>query len=128
MAEPEAIRSTVEQYLARFSANDREGWLALWADDATMEDPVGSPVRNGKDEIAAFYDQSQASADSVELRPDGPVIVLGHEASFRFTARPTLGGAAFSVPAIDVMTFDDAGLITSQRAFVDFSMLAPAED
>ena len=127
MAEPDVIRTAVEQYLARF-ADDREGWLALWAPDATMEDPVGSPVRHGIDAIAEFYDQSQASADRVELRPDGPVIVLGHEASFRFFARPTLGGTPFSLPAIDVMTFDDDARITSQRAFVDFAMLAPAED
>ena len=62
-------------------------------------------------------------------RPGQPwVIVLGNEASFRFFARPTLGGVAFSLPAIDVMTFDDDARITSQRAFVDFAMLAPAED
>ncbi len=128
MAEPEQIRNTVEQYLARFTANDRDGWLALWADDATMEDPVGSELRRGKDEIGAFFDQGQTQADSVELRPDGPVIVLGHEAAFTFQVRPTLGGTEFLLPAIDVMTFDDAGLITSQRAFVDFAMLAPAGD
>ena len=93
MAEPDAIRTTVEQYLARF-ADDREGWLALWAPDATMEDPVGSPVRHGIDAIAEFYDQSQASADRVELRPDGPVIVLGQEASFRFFARRGLKGGS----------------------------------
>lgn len=128
MAEPDAIRTTVEQYLARFSAGDTEGWLALWADDATMEDPVGSPVKHGKAEIGEFFAQSQTAADSVELRPDGPVIVLGHEASFRFFARPTMGGATYSLPAIDVMTFDDEARIVSQRAFVDYAMLAPAED
>ena len=127
MADPELIRKTIADYVARFR-DDRDGWLALWAADATMEDPVGSPVRHGIDSIAEFYDQSQASADSVELRADGPVIVLGNEASFRFFARPTLGGVAFSLPAIDVMRFDDDARITSQRAFVDFAMLAPAED
>ncbi len=127
MTDADAIRSTVEQYVARFS-DDRDGWLALWAPDATMEDPVGSPVRHGVEAIAEFYDQSQASSDRVELRLDGPVIVLGSEASFRFHARPTLGGTTFSVPVIDVMTFDDQARITSQRAFVDFSMLAPAVD
>lgn len=126
MAEPDQIRSTVEQYMALFTANDRDGWLALWADDATMEDPVGSEPRVGKEAIGAFFDQGQTQADSVELRPDGPVIVLGHEAAFRFEVRPTLGGTAFVLPAIDVMTFDEAGLITSQRAFVDFAMLVPA--
>lgn len=65
MTDADAIRSTVEQYVARFS-DDRDGWLALWAPDATMEDPVGSPVRHGVEAIAEFYDQSQASSDRVE--------------------------------------------------------------
>lgn len=128
MAEPEQIRTTVENYLALFTAKDRDGWLALWADDATMEDPVGSDLREGKEAIGEFFDQGHTQADAVELRPDGPVIVLGHEAAFRFQVRPTLGGQAFVLPAIDVMTFDETGLITSQRAFVDFNMLAPATD
>lgn len=127
MAEPDQIRNTVEQYLSRFNAKDRSGWLALWTDDATMEDPVGSDLREGKEAIGEFFDQGHSQADSVELRADGPVIVLGHEAAFTFEVRPTLGGTEFSLPAIDVMTFDEAGLITSQRAFVDFAMLAPVE-
>ena len=57
MPDADAIRATIEQYLARFSAGDREGWLDLWADGATMEDPVGSPIRTGRQVIGAFYDQ-----------------------------------------------------------------------
>jgi steroid delta-isomerase len=124
--DPASIRATIDEYLARFSAGDRDGWLALWADDATMEDPVGSPLRRGRDEIGAFYDDSTSAADSVELRLAGAVIVVGNEASFPFEVRPVVGGVAMVMPVIDVMTFDDDARITSQRAFVDFSMLAPA--
>jgi len=49
--------------MAAVEAGDREGWLALFADDAVVEDPIGpSPLdpdgagRRGKAEIAAFYD------------------------------------------------------------------------
>lgn len=123
MPDADAVRTTIERYLARFSAGDREGWLDLWADGATMEDPVGSPVRTGRDEIGAFYDQGWSTADSIELRANGPAIVVGHQASFGFEVRPTLGGATMTMPAIDVMTFDDDARITSQRAFVDFGLL-----
>ena len=128
MADVEQIRTTISEYLARFSAGDREGWLALWADECTMEDPVGSPVRHGRESIGQFYDEGRSQADSVELRPDGDAIVLGHEAAFRFDVRPVLGGTTFSVSAVDVMTFDDDARITSQRAFVDVSKLVLAED
>lgn len=128
MPEPDAIRATIASYLERFSAGDREGWLDLWADGATMEDPVGTPLKKGREEIGAFFDQSQQGVDSVELRGRGIVVVAGNEASFVFDARPTVGGAAMSMPVIDVMTFDDAARITSQRAFVEFGLLAPATD
>jgi steroid delta-isomerase len=128
---PEAIVATIEQYCARFSAGDRDGWLALWGDDATMEDPVGSPVRHGRDAIAEFYDSSVGGADSVTLTVDGDPIVCGDQAAFRFEIRPVLGGTPFSVHAIDVMTFeaadDGTARITSQRAFVDLTKLVPAE-
>jgi steroid delta-isomerase len=101
MPDADAIRTTIEQYLARFSADDREGWLDLWADGATMEDPVGSPLRTGREEIGAFYDQGTSTADKV--------------------------GITMTMPAIDVMTFDDDARITSQRAFVDFGMIRPAD-
>jgi len=125
MPDPDAIRATIDAYLAAFTAGDRATWLALFADDATMEDPVGSPIKHGREEIGAFYDQGHASADSVELRPVGPAIVIGDQASFAFEVRPVLGGTALVMPAIDVMTFDDDARITSQRAFVDFAMLTP---
>jgi steroid delta-isomerase len=42
---------------------DREGWLALMADDVLVEDPIGEAVTNpdgtgvrGKEALAAFYD------------------------------------------------------------------------
>jgi steroid delta-isomerase len=42
---------------------DRDGWLALMADDVTVEDPIGEAVTNpdgngvkGKEALAAFYD------------------------------------------------------------------------
>jgi hypothetical protein len=37
----------------------------------------------------------------------------------------SLGESKLGLNAIDVMTFDDDGRISSQRAFVDFSKLAP---
>jgi steroid delta-isomerase len=128
MADAADIRSTIERYTATFSAGDRDGWLALWAEGATMEDPVGSYLKEGKEAIGAFYDQGWASAESIELRLSSFVIVCGSEASFAMDVRPTVGGATMVIPAIDVMTFDDEARITSQRAFVDFSQLRPADD
>ena len=47
--------------------HDRDGWLALMADDIVIEDPIGKTVTNpdglgvrGKEAVAAFYDTNIA--------------------------------------------------------------------
>jgi steroid delta-isomerase len=126
MATEQQIKDTVERYLATFSAGDREGWLDVFAPDATLEDPVGTDVCSGREEIGAFWDTSRSLADDVTLHlvqgPGGN----GQEAAFAMEARTTVGGNAMVIPTIDVMTFDDDGRITSQRAFWSASAIAPA--
>ncbi len=119
------IRATIDSYCERFSASDRVGWLALFADGATVEDPVGSPVRHGLAEIGAFFDESHGAPDSIELKLNGPAIIIGSQAAFSFTIRVDLAGSMFTLQAIDVMTFDDDARITSQRAFVDHATMTP---
>lgn len=47
MVDEAAARALVERYVAAWDASDRAAYLALFADDATVEDPVGSGVREG---------------------------------------------------------------------------------
>ncbi|MBW0012490.1 ketosteroid isomerase family protein, partial [Mycobacterium sp.] len=49
-------------------AHDRDGWLALMADDVVVEDPIGKSVTNpdgtgvrGKEGVATFYDNNIAA-------------------------------------------------------------------
>jgi steroid delta-isomerase len=126
MATEEQIKKTVERYLETFSAGDREGWLDLFTEDATVEDPVGSDVHKGRDAISEFWDVSHTLADSITLH-----LVQGpggndHEAAFAMEAHGEVGGSTMVVPTIDVMTFDDDGRITSQRAFWSASAVRPA--
>ena len=127
MTSPESVRATIERYWAAFSAGDKDTWLSLYAEDATVEDPVGSGVRRGHGEIGAFWDESRALADSIELR-GGVLNVCGDECAFTMEVRPTIGGAVYQMTAIDVMRFDGDGRIASMRAFWQADQLRPAED
>ena len=84
---------------------------------ATVEDPVGTPVHRGADEIGAFFDSSRSLADSIELRSLDVTMVCGNEAAFAMQVRPVIGGATYAMEAIDVMSFADDGRITSMRAY-----------
>ena len=61
MATPEQMLAAVHAYVAAFDAGDPEMAVAIFAEDAVVEDPVGSPLKRGHDEIRAFYVASMAT-------------------------------------------------------------------
>ena len=128
MADQSSINATIDAYLAAFTAGDRAGYLDCFADDAWLEDPVGTPRREGREDIGAFWDEVHVMPDAIELRPHGLRVVVGAEAAFTLQARASVGGQTLVVDVIDLMTFDDAGRIASLRAFFDPSAMRPATD
>lgn len=104
----------VARYLSTVSEGTSADIAALYAADAWLEDPVGSEPRTGRAAIEEFYrglDGADSTAELLFVR------AVGHEAAFHFRVTTTLPDATVVVEPIDVMTFDDAGLITSMRAF-----------
>ncbi|MFL6206719.1 MAG: nuclear transport factor 2 family protein [Acidimicrobiales bacterium] len=127
-ADAATIRSVVDAYTGAFTAGDKDAYVALFTPGAWVEDPVGTPRHEGHDAIGEFFTQMSTMADSIELRRTGPVRVAAGECAFPMQARPTMGGTTMCIDIIDVMTFDDAGKITSMRAFWDPAEMGPAED
>jgi steroid Delta-isomerase len=127
MATNEQIRATIADYVAAFAANDRTAWLALYAADATLEDPVGSEVKHGAEGIGEFWDFTHTLADSISLEANGPACVAGHEAAFPIRIVSEIGGSKVVLNAIDVMTFTDDAKIASMRAFWDMADMVPYE-
>lgn len=112
------IRQTIDQYLARYTGGDREGWLELFAPDASIEDPVGSPRRCGRRAIGDFYHFTHTAAERIEMVPLF-VAACGSQAAFHMRVRVLLQGKWVEFDAIDVMEFDAVGKITAMRAFWD---------
>ena len=80
-ASNERIREVVEAYVDRVSNGSVDEVLALYADGATVEDPVGTAVREGYDAIREFY------APLEELEQEGRLIsarIAAGEAAFQF--------------------------------------------
>jgi steroid delta-isomerase len=121
----EEIRATVQRYTEVFSAGDKEAYVGLFADDATLEDPVGGEVHRGVEAIRAFWDMTREMTPTITLTVTGPIRVAGDEAAFPGEARPSLGDTPMAVPVIDTLAFDEDGKITRLRAFWDFADLRP---
>ena len=110
----ETILETVQTYVDLVATGASADVVALYADGATVEDPVGSEVLTTREQIAAFY----AALDGLEQEARLlHVRVAGNEAAFAFELITRAGEQAFTLAPIDVMTFDEAGKITSMRAF-----------
>jgi steroid Delta-isomerase len=106
------MKAAMQAYLDAFNSASPEAVAALYADDATLEDPVGSPPQRGRAAILAFYRKTIATGAKLSL--DAPIRGShGDAAAMAFSAR--IG--ALTVRVIDVMTFDTAGKFTSMRAY-----------
>ena len=117
MPDAAAMRAAVEAYVARHTAGDIDGIVALFSPDARVEDPVGSEPHVGAEAVRAFFEGSHALADHLELVLTGPVRAVAGRAAFPMQAISTIGDVQLAVDIIDVMTFDDDGLISDMQAF-----------
>src|SRR5690348_12471541 len=116
-------------------SGDREGWLALMADDVVVEDPIGEAVTNpdgtgvrGKEALAAFYDANigpnQLTVTREETFPSSSpteiayILVLHTEFPNGFTA---------TVRGVFTYKVNVAGLITNLRGYWDMDAMTFAE-
>ena len=111
----DAMVAVVQRYVDALNAGDLEGIVALYAADATVEDPVGSPPHVGIEAVRTFYARSTALPLKVQLQ--GPVRAVANEAVFAFTVQVNTPQAAMTISPIDHFRFNEAGQITSMRAF-----------
>ena len=113
-ASNDRIREVIEAYVDRVANGSADEVLALYADGATVEDPVGTEVREGLDAIREFY------APLEGLEQEGRLVsarIAAGEAAFQFELATKAGEQTYTLSPIDVMTFDEDAKITSMRAF-----------
>ncbi|MQW74642.1 steroid delta-isomerase [Nocardioides sp. dk4132] len=111
---PERIRAVVEQYVELVGRGAADEIAGLYADDASVEDPVGSEPLTTREQIREFYGNLSGADISTRLID---VRICGNEAVFHFEVATRAGEASYTVAPFDVMTFDEQGRITSMRAF-----------
>ena len=107
--------ATVQAYLDGFARADAPMIADLFADDATIEDPVGTPIRRGKAEIREFYTYSTSTGARLELLGDPRC--AGDSVAFAFAVKLEHEGQRSVIEVIDTFRYDDAGKVVEMRAF-----------
>lgn len=107
------LENACETYVLLVGDENVDALMELFADDCTVEDPVGSDARVGRDEVRAFFASLPGAGVSASLT--GPVHAVpdGRAAAFPFE----IDTGGFIMQVIDVMTFDDDGKVTSMTAY-----------
>ncbi|NMM82980.1 ketosteroid isomerase [Rhodococcus sp. SRB_17] len=104
-------------------AKNKDEWLALFAEDGWVEDPVGpsgfdpeGKGHHGREAISKFYDMTIATADSLEFLIDDS-LVCGNENVNIGKIRTSVGGMMIDAEGVFVYRVNDEGKIQSLRAF-----------
>jgi steroid Delta-isomerase len=130
------IRELIRRSREAVRDHDREAWLALWAPDALIQDPVGpSPFdpsgdgHRGPEAIAAFYDNVIAPNELITFEI-AQSYECGDEVADVGLIRTVLPGGKHVAVVHGVFTYrsNGHGLFAGMRAFWEFDQaeLIPA--
>lgn len=111
------MKAVMTRYTSLVSAGDVDGVVALFADNATIEDPVGSPVLSGRDAVVKFYQGACATGVKINLL-SGPYGSFGNSVAMTAEVLVTIPGQGPTrIELVEVMEFDAQGKVSAMRAY-----------
>lgn len=109
------INKVMQAYVDAMSGDDVEKVLSLYAENAIVEDPVGSAAYNGIEAIRGFYQEAIAAVGKMEL--EGNPRVRGKLGACAMIAHPKGAEGVMVAETLDVMSFNEEGKITAMTAY-----------
>ncbi|NKY53204.1 nuclear transport factor 2 family protein [Nocardia vermiculata] len=104
-------------------ARDKDAWLALFATDGIVEDPIGPSGfdpegvgHRGHEAIGAFWDKAIAPTDSIEF-VFGDSFACGNEVAYTGLIRTRMGGHIVDAEGVFTYRVDENGKIAALRAY-----------
>lgn len=115
------VAAAMQAYVDAITEGSMEKILALFADDAVVEDPVGTEPHVGKEALRAFYQGAIDGLEKMEL--EGAVRARGKWGACAMLAYPK--GIDLIVQTLDVMEFNEDGLIAKMTAYFGDTNMVP---
>ncbi len=110
-----AMKAALQAYIDGFNAGDADAIMALFADDAVIEDPVGTPLKS-RAEFEEFIRQGVAYGARLTL--SAPIRGShGPHAAMAFVVTYVVNGTRYTTNSVDVMTFGEDGKITRMNGY-----------
>ena len=124
MTTPLNLHDLVQRYATVATSMDVDAYANLFAEDCTRIDPIGQPGQYTRDEVRATWAGVVRGAETITFTATDIHTVLD-TAAFHFDVVVGLGESTAHISGIEVMVFNDDGLITSMHAYWgdnDFSL------
>jgi ketosteroid isomerase-like protein len=111
-------------------AKDKDAWLAVFADDAIVEDPIGpshfdpeGKGHRGRDEISAFWDKAIAPTDKIEFNFVDS-FCCGNEEANVGSIVITMGGHQITTEGVFTYRVNNDGELVALRAYWELERAA----
>jgi steroid delta-isomerase len=120
-------RAALEAYADAWACNDRDALLAVFAPDASWEDPAGTPPWHGHAKIGEFWDMAHTAGTT--LKPVvHRIVTCGAEGILLFRMEVRMpGGGGMGIEACDHMIVNAQGKIQSGKAYWDQGCVVPLD-
>ena len=115
--DPSLMREFVAQYFEATRSNDARLWANRFAENAVVEDPVGTKPVNSSAEILEVGKVFMSGFETVGLNEEF-VHVIGNEAAARWTGRGlTKEGKRVRFEGINIFEFNGEGQIINLKGY-----------
>ncbi len=130
-----SIRDLAAASMAAVEAHDRQAWLALFAEDGIVQDPVGPSMfdpegvgHRGPEAIAAFYDNVIAANESIRFAITQSFLCGDEVANVGVIRITFAGGSAVEVDGVYTYRRSADDRIASLRAYWEADAIRPVSD
>ena len=115
MADETTAKAVLQAYIDGFNNGDAEALIRLFAEDAVIEDPVGTPLKRAA-EIPAWFRQGVAMGARLELV--APIRGShGRSAAMAFRLYMMDDGRPVTIDSLDTIDIDENGRITRLNGY-----------
>lgn len=119
-----------ERSRAAVRTKDKAAWLAVFADDAVVEDPIGpshfdpeGTGHRGRDAISAFWDKAIAPTDTIDFRFTDS-FCCGNEEANVGSIVITMAGHRITTDGVFTYRVNEAGELIALRAYWELERAA----
>jgi steroid delta-isomerase len=128
-ATPDQVRAVLHDYVKAWATKDKALLLSLFAEDAILEDPVGTPPFRGHAGIGKFWDFALSDKSRQIMPRLEEIRACGNQGILRFTMEVRLPeeNKGLNLSIIEHMELNAAGKLKHVRAFWDETSVGQPE-